>query len=243
MTDEKLFCSEVVKGGGTCGGAVERVVEGDFVNWFCSKDPYHDRSVHARVADRGRRAQGRLAKAGIPDRFFGQRFVEDDFNRPALKLVRHWLADFGPGWQGLPAPALYGDPGVGKSHLLSGLCARLIHERDVSVRFFTTRELLRGLQNFEDREVQAKLWNEATGVGVLALDDFGAQADTDWKTDQLADLVDERYQRHLPLLVATNFPPVRWEMMADQRTVSRLRGMCLPVELKGKDRRQMGMAA
>lgn len=184
----------------------------------------------------------RLEQTDIPHRFYGLRFEQDAYNRPALELVHSWLAgaDENPVDRAtslLPAPALWGAPGRGKTHLLAAISARLVRELDLSVWFRSARQLLRGLQEFEDGTAE-RVWARATTVDVLALDDLGAQRGTEWRHDQLADLIDERYQRELPVLVATNYAPTAWEGVLDERTRSRLRGMTFSVELKGRDRRQ-----
>ena len=88
----------------------------------------------------------------------------------------------------------------------------------------------------DDRE-HRRVWQRATTVDVLALDDVGAEQATDWRQERLARLVDERYQQNRPVLLATNFPPAAWEEMLGARTVSRLQGMTMPMELTGSDRR------
>jgi chromosomal replication initiation ATPase DnaA len=187
----------------------------------------------------------RLDRAGVPDRFVGARFVEDPENRSALAAIRQWMGSRDTGGKRkellsslLPAPALWGDAGRGKSHLLTAVCVRLVNDCDVTVLYRSARHLLRELQRFEDPLGCEQAWERATTVDVLALDDLGAQQGTEWKLDQLADLIDERYARELPIVVATNYPPAAWELRLDARTHSRLHGMTFPLELRGPDRRQ-----
>lgn len=177
-----------------------------------------------------------IEKAGLPERFVGVVFDEDDNNRDVLQAIRMWLADYGKGAP-LPAPALYGLAGRGKTHLLTAVCARLIHEHNASVLFRPVRELLRGLQRFDDEYERNALWNRAVSVDVFALDDLGAHQITDWRRDQIAHLIDERYQRERPVILATNYKPDAWDQIVDARTASRLAGMTFGLQLMGPDRR------
>ena len=200
-----------------------------------------------------------LERAGLPRRFVGVPFESDEHNKGALYQLRGFVADMAGflaerrKWERLPgrererkpapkcppAPALWGEQGRGKTHALVALCVRLIREADASVLWFSSRGLLRALQDFDGAARDA--WQRALSVDVLALDDLGAQQQTDWRLDQLADLVDARYERDRPVLVATNFAPSMWPDMLDARTASRLRGMTFPVELRGRDRRQAAL--
>lgn len=225
-------CEHPVFVDGEAGGIVEGRCEG------CGM-------VHGMPAHRASpqmRRERMVAAAGLPDRFAGHRFEETAGNREALRAVREWLAGIGDDPSaGLPAPALFGAPGVGKSHLLAAIVRRLI-DTDRPARFWSVRGLLRAMQRFDD-PASAQVREAAVSVPFLALDDVGAQQQTDWRQDQLADLIDERYERERPVLLATNFPPSAWGEMVDARTASRLRGMTFPLELRGTDRRQVAREA
>src|SRR5581483_7724920 len=140
--------------------------------------------------------------------------------------------------RGAPAcprsPALYGGPGLGKSHLLVAVGERLVRDHDARVMFRSIARLLDELQDGFDRDrkdemAYSPLWERALNVDVLALDDLGAERPTEWRTDRLARLVDERWERELPTIIATNYPPHMWDEAFDARTASRLRGMTVPV--------------
>jgi len=218
-----------------CRGAVTREVAGDWVYFRCEKCGV-ERAGHVNRFDRRGQRQASLERAGLPPAFFNKTFDGTPDNREARRIVREWLAQLGTGM--LPAPALYGLNGRGKSHLLTAICERLINEHDKNVLFRSSRQLMRELTDFENRD---RLWERLVSVDVLALDDVGAEQDTEWRFDQLADLLDEREQRELPVLVTTNFRPEAWSRRFGERTASRLRGMTLAVELGGSDRRQERM--
>lgn len=219
-----------------CGGLVELDREGDYVIYRCGGCAT-EWAKHASTADPDSRRELRLEAAGLPSRFRGLRFEQDDENKSAMFVVRAWLSDFGKGVP-LPAPAIWGRQGRGKSHMLTALCEQLVLKRDAQVMFTSVRGLLRELQRFEDEATRSAVWERARSVQVLALDDLGAERITDWRLEQVAELVDARYEAERPVLVATNFAPRMWDEVVDVRTASRLTGMCFGVELRGRDRRQ-----
>lgn len=230
-----MICAEQDTQGVVCGGSIAAERDGDWLVFHCAICGT-ERARHVKTADPAQKRQ----QANLPQRFLGVKFEEDEQNKSTLFALRSWLADFKEG-NGLPSPAVWGNAGRGKTHLLSAVCARLIRECDASVWFRSARSLLRDLQDFDgDAD---RTWKRATTVAVLALDDLGAQQATDWRQDQIADLIDARYEAELPILVATNFPPKAWPEAMDARTASRLRGMTFALELRGPDRRQQPLEA
>lgn len=209
--------------------AIEHV--GSLIEGKCSKCGTWA-AVPAAKVDPAISRQQKLQRAELPQKFFGIKFAETEDNRTALDHVRDWIASYHSAK--LPAPALWGLPGRGKSHLLTAIGARLIRERDQDVMFRDVRQLLRELQDWENAE---RTMARACSVDVLLLDDLGVEMATDWRKDQLADVIDSRYRLDKPIVVATNFTPSMWADAADERTASRLRGMTFPVELRGVDRR------
>lgn len=223
-----------------------RVTEPEDAFWvgICDQCGYQA-CAHRSKVDPEQRNRSRLDAAQFPERFTGRPFVEDNENQSAAYQCRAWVRDY-TAWRrstaegrGAPpmAPALYGRQGRGKSHLVVQTLTWVVEQSDAQVRYWTARGLLRDLQEF-DSPSSAAAWRTAVKVDVLALDDLGAERATEWRVDQLADLIDERYAHQLPLLIATNLPPRAWEQEMDVRTVSRVRGMTTPLELPGTDRRQ-----
>lgn len=233
----------------SCRKGVMHVVDGDdseFVEIECDGCGYRE-AAHRSRADPEARRQRRREAAGFPAEFAGRSFRQDDDNREAVTAVSGWLGRY-TGWRVLraedpgcsaelpPAPALWGRQGRGKTHLLVRIGERLIDEADCTVLFRTARGLLRELRDFDG--VADEAFARAVDVDVLLLDDLGAQRATDWRDDQLSELIDERQSKKLPVALTINTPPGAWEQLLELRTVSRLRAITFPVELDGdRDRR------
>lgn len=229
-----MICQEPTLLDEPCGGIITVEADEDWLTYRCDRCGI-ERVRSARSGSQDQRRALRLEQAQIPDRFLGCRFDTTPDNEVAVTGVHDWIDKYDG--TPLPAPALWGLAGRGKSHLLAAACTRLIRTRDVTGMFCTARGLLRDLQDFNG--AADRTWQRAVTVDVLALDDLGAQQGTDWRHDQLADLIDSRYQARLPILIATNYPPSQWPAVLDARTASRLTGMTFPLELRGGDRRQV----
>lgn len=197
--------------------------------------------VQMQKLDPARLAEHRLSKAGLPPEFAGKEFDKDDpAQAETLAACRQWIRTFKPARlpDAIPAIALYGKAGRGKTHLLSLIIETLIRTHSIDALYRSTVELLDELAaGFDEGNFELR-WQRVLRVPVLALDDLGAGRATEWRQDRFAALVDYRYSHGLPLLVATNIPPAGWEKRFGERTTSRLRGMCLRFELAGGDRRE-----
>jgi DNA replication protein DnaC len=186
------------------------------------------------------RAQQRmLDRCGIPPKFRDREFDANDVSQQdAVKPCRVWLREFNRDDMAasIPAPALYGLPGRGKSHLLAMMVEVLIKRHRTDAIYRSSSTLFDELRDFEGDA--AGSWERLLNVPVLALDDLGARKMSDWQQDRLFALIDNRTNRELPLLIATNLIPESWPTHFGDRAASRLRGMVVPFKLIGPDRRE-----
>lgn len=177
-------------------------------------------------------ARKRVEQAGLPAAFAGRELWPTEGNRSAMQLIDSWLES-----PDLPAPGLWGKPGRGKSHLLVWTTERLLRAGHRAV-YGSAKQLLDGVQ----REIgtTGNLWERLCDIPVLLLDDLGAQRETDWRRDQVDALIDHRYSRELPIVLASNFRPENWTEVFGTRAASRLRAMTVAVEVAGEDMRTKG---
>jgi DNA replication protein DnaC len=163
--------------------------------------------------------------------------------RDFAEHLETWLAE----GMGL---TLTGNVGTGKTHVAAGL-VKLACGLGIEARFLTMAELLAAIKATYDRERaaphrrggadapgEADLLDELAGLPLLALDDLGTENPTSWARDRLYTLVNRRYLGQRPTIVTTN---LSLEALADrlgERTVSRLWGASLVVNLRGADYRE-----
>lgn len=122
---------------------------------------------------------------------------------------------------------LYGPPGTGKSWLAACI-ANALNAQNVPVLFLSAPRLLAG---------SAESISEALDVmgraKLLVLDDLGAERATEYRAEQIFNIVETRLNGGKPLIVTTNNPPDTVEGLEARfrRTWERLRAMCYPVRM------------
>ena len=152
---------------------------------------------------------------------------------------------------------LRGGPGRGKTHLAKAT-ARAFIEQNKSVFFRKVPRLLDDLRSTynrvqrmpfgdaNEREDRARAESSLTGIldfmagaGLVVLDDFGAHQDktqdgVSWAADKLYQIIDQRYEERLPLIVTTNVR--REEERANARILDRLSPGAIVIK-QGESRR------
>ena len=76
---------------------------------------------------------------------------------------------------------------------------------------------------------------------LLIIDDLASERDTEYMGEIVQNIIDSRYRSGLPLIITTNLTAEELKHPAEirkQRIYSRLFEMCVPVEVKGYDRRK-----
>ena len=98
---------------------------------------------------------------------------------------------------------LIGRVGSGKSHLACAIVNSMI-ERSQSAHIGTVAAMLDGLRAAMSIGAFEGWWRRLKQVRLLVLDDLGAERETDWATEKIFELVDQRYVNRQPLVVTTN---------------------------------------
>jgi DNA replication protein DnaC len=153
---------------------------------------------------------------------------------------------------------LIGSLGTGKTHLAVGVLRRLIQERGARGIFCDYGALIKDIQqSFNGRAgtTEYHLLDPILNTEILILDDLGAQKPTEWVWDNIALILNTRYNNKLTTIITTNYPDLppaggdltdparsaRELTLGDrigERMRSRLAEMCVPVKMAGKDFRQ-----
>lgn len=154
-----------------------------------------------------------------------------------------------------------GSLGVGKTHLAVGVLRRLIQERGARGMFCDYGALIKQIQKSFDRSTgttESEIIEPVLKTEILVLDDLGAQKPTEWVWDNIALILNTRYNNRLSTIITTNYadlppgagftpdpegrtPAKNEETLGDrigERMRSRLAEMCIRVDMSGKDFRQ-----
>ena len=211
------------------------------------------------------REERRLRAARIPRGYWecSLESYETDFSgvdpsqKRALEMARKFV-DAYPVDTGGKGLLIIGSLGCGKTHLAVGVLRRLLQERGAHGIFCDYGALLKDVQlsfNPQNRHTEYDLIDPILKTEVLVLDDLGAQKPSEWVWDNVALILNTRYNNKLTTIITTNYPDLppcgggltdaersaREPTLGDritERMRSRLSEMCIRIAMTGKDFRQ-----
>lgn len=132
---------------------------------------------------------------------------------------------------------LCGQVGTGKSFLAAAIANELISQGTPCLMTNFSRIISRISEKFGGDQ---KYLDGLNRFDLLVIDDLGAERDSDFTWEKVMNVIDSRYRAGLPLIVTTNLSMKELSDPSDlrrQRVFSRLREMCIFLEVSGEDRR------
>ena len=160
-----------------------------------------------------------------------------------------------------------GSIGVGKTHLAAAILRALVTEKAVAGLFCDYRELLKSILNSYNPSVadtELAILKPVFEAEVLVIDELGAAKTSEWVWETVALILNTRYNDRRTTILTTNYPDLppgaaaapdnvavarastREETLGDrigERMRSRLQEMCVRIEMRGSDYRQMSKRA
>ena len=161
-----------------------------------------------------------LAAAGLPARYAGLTLDnfqtnhgdagERDQRLEALGVSRRYVDEFVTGDGHFTEFGLLyvGPPGAGKTHLAVGVLGELIRRYGVVGKFVDFTALIHRIQSSFDRDspdTKSGILSEVTAAEVLVLDELGAQKPSEWVSQILYLVMNDRYTCKRPTLFTTNY--------------------------------------
>lgn len=182
----------------------------------------------------------RNRSAGFPDKEMRtMTFDQDDGKNPKItKGCKEYCEKFDEMRRKGMGLLFYGPVGTGKTFFAAAIANWLIdHEKTCLMTNFgrVTNELM-GM-----REGKQEFLDSFNRYDLLILDDLAAERNTEFMNEMIYDVIDARYRAKLPLIVTTNLTGSELNNPSDiqrGRIYSRLMQMCIPVAVKGEDRRR-----
>lgn len=198
-----------------------------------------DAEEQARQAQNLRIEVNRLRKLGFPDSEMADwTFAHDDGTDPRTTSIAHKYVDnFTEMKKRGKGLLLYGPVGTGKTHAAACIANELINQGRpcLVTNFARITNTLQGM--FEGKQ---RYLDDFNRLDLLVIDDLAAERDTSYMNEMIFNIIDSRYRSGKPLIVTTNLTQAELTTpgSVDRRRVySRLLEMCVPVEVKGPDRR------
>lgn len=202
--------------------------------------PYFTTMVHQCKYERQRAEQARIDRmlnsSGVPRLYVGLTF--DDYtetaeNKKAVEAAR-WILD-----SEKESIYLYGPKGTGKTMLASIVTNELIRHGK-PVLFSSVPELMADIRASFKTDNTADVIDSIKQAAVLILDDLGAERATEWVGEQIFSIINARYENNRQTIITSNYTPDELMLhFADktqgERIISRIYGMCVRVNILGKD--------
>ena len=137
---------------------------------------------------------------------------------------------------------IYGESGVGKTHLACAL-AKYLLESGIDVMFYNTGDFLEKLrEEFQKTDGEEdyffSLFRETMDFkGVLVFDDIGAEKISDWARERIYLIINKKYEDMVPIIFTSNVDLEIISARMGDRVASRIKEMTKEVKQRGKDRR------
>lgn len=180
-----------------------------------------------------------MRRTGFPDEEMRKwTFTESDHADPKTENVaRKYVANFNAMREKGIGLLLCGTVGTGKSYLAASIANALIDQGTPCLMTNFSRIISRISEKFGGDQ---KYLDNLNRFDLLVIDDLGAERDTEFMWEKVMDVIDARYRAGLPIIITTNLSMRQLSDQSDirrQRVYSRLREMCIFLEVQGADRR------
>lgn len=169
--------------------------------------------------------------------------TDDKHNSYLTNIAKNYVGNFEdklyPAGKGL---LLYGGVGTGKTYMSVCICNALIDNgfRAIFTNFPKLCDRLSDI-NIDREEELNKMIKDYT---LYVIDDFGIERNTEYMNEIVQMIIDTFYVRNVPIIITTNLSGDELKHPTDmrkERIYSRLFDMCVPVEVKGEDRRKKNL--
>lgn len=166
--------------------------------------------------------------------------ADDGGNSEITSVARKFVDNFSDMEDYKRGLLLYGNVGAGKSFIAACIANGVI-DKGKSCLFTDFHEISFKVNSlpFEEKSKYIEAFKE---YDLLVIDDFGSERDSEFMNDLIYTVINERLKSEKPMVVTTNFSGDDFKHPASkeqERVFSRLFEMCIPVEVKGTDRRKL----
>ena len=199
-----------------------------------------DREMEKQKADNEFRRIMDMRTAGFADRQMQDwTFDNDDLHNEQLtKIAKNYADNFKQMKKENHGLLLYGDVGTGKTYIAACIANKLI-DRGYPCLMTNFSRLVNEIQSSFDHKQE--IIDRLSNYDLLVIDDFAAERNSEYMSEIVFSIIDERYRSKLPLIVTTNLTGEELNSPNDtrkKRLYSRLYEMCVPIPVEGRERRK-----
>ena len=179
------------------------------------------------------------ADCGLPQRFLSESFQTAEpspENDRSFLICRKYAVRFDEMYRKNQGLLLWGGVGTGKTYSAACIANELL-SKCVSVIFTSFVQLLGKSKGFD---IDSSTVDRLCGAGLLIIDDFGAERNTDFALEKVYSIIDSRYAAGKPMVITTNLDLTEMQTCTDirsRRIYERIFEICYPVKFKGQSRR------
>lgn len=171
-------------------------------------------------------------------------FVADDKANPKVsEIAQKYVQNFKKFRQEGKGLMLYGGTGTGKTFIAACITNALLDRgyKCLMTNFPRVINTISGMYEGKQQYI-----DDLNNYQLLVIDDLAIERQTEYTAEIVQNVIDSRYLSGKPLIVTTNLTYKEFLNPVDirkQRLYSRLKQMCLPIEVKGEDRREQKLSA
>lgn len=193
------------------------------------EDEYRRSEIEREQREREQRWARQVEASGIPERFRTATLESYRADGPgqekALAFARSYASQFASAMISGRSCMFVGRPGTGKTHLAVGIAQELMKEGR-TCSFTTVQRLVRRVKATWSRpapETETEAIKSATRPDLLILDEVGVQTGSDYETNLLFDVLNERYEARRATILISNLAHAQIQEVLGERIVDRLR--------------------
>ena len=175
---------------------------------------------------------------GFPDsEMQGWRFENDDQVNSQINIAKRYANNFSEFFKKHKGLLLFGGVGTGKT-FMSACIANALIDKGIPCLVTNFARISNTLMGVYEKQTYIDSLNK---YDLLVIDDLASERNTEYMNEVVMNVIDSRYRSGKPLIVTTNLTADELKNPRDisrKRIYSRLFEMCIPVEIKGYDRRK-----
>lgn len=205
----------------------------------CEQERMHEEEEKRKAKELEEKVK-ELRKMGFPDAEMSRfTFDNDDrLNEYISDVAKRYADNFTTMYSKHKGLLLFGTVGTGKTYIAACIANALIDRGYTCLvtNFARLTNTINGMYDGKQEYIDG-----LDRFSLLVIDDLASERDTEYMNEIVTNIIDARYRSGKPMIVTTNLTSEELKNPRDvrkQRIYSRLMEMCIPLEVKGTDRRK-----